>query len=131
LSFLQPSAMVSVTIPCTKSCGASWLMAYRLRGRLRRAVSRIGKSARRQLLLPAADSIVAAQKVPAATDGRRTGRRFSPPRLSPEGPPRLRTQTKTGWELCGSLIEVGLSAEAALVAVRSVTPDFDPEHVDD
>lgn len=33
---------------------------------------------------------------------------------------------KTGWDLCGSLIDIGLSVESALVAVRSVTPDFDP-----
>ncbi|HXG72596.1 MAG TPA: bifunctional DNA primase/polymerase [Gemmatimonadaceae bacterium] len=34
---------------------------------------------------------------------------------------------KTGWVLAGALIEVGLSVEASLVAVRSITPDFDPE----
>jgi hypothetical protein len=34
---------------------------------------------------------------------------------------------KTGWALAGALIDVGLSVDAALVAVRSITPDFDPE----
>lgn len=34
---------------------------------------------------------------------------------------------KTGWELAGSLCDVGLSVKAVLAAVRSVTPDFDPE----
>jgi hypothetical protein len=33
---------------------------------------------------------------------------------------------QTGWDLCAGLIEIGLSPEASLVAVRSVTPDFDP-----
>ncbi len=37
---------------------------------------------------------------------------------------------KTGWELAGALLEVGLSVDAVIVAVRSVTPDFDPERVD-
>jgi hypothetical protein len=34
---------------------------------------------------------------------------------------------QTGWELAGALLDVGLSVDAALVAVRAVTPDFDPE----
>ena len=33
---------------------------------------------------------------------------------------------QTAWDLAGGLIEIGLSVEATLVAVRSVTPDFDP-----
>ena len=33
---------------------------------------------------------------------------------------------QTAWDLVGGLIEIGLSVEATLVAVRSVTPDFDP-----
>ena len=33
---------------------------------------------------------------------------------------------KTGWSLAGSLIEIGLSVESTLLAVHSVTPDFDP-----
>jgi hypothetical protein len=34
---------------------------------------------------------------------------------------------KTGWALAGGLLELGLSVEAALAAVRSISPDFDPE----
>lgn len=34
---------------------------------------------------------------------------------------------KIGWALAGSLLEIGLSAEVVIAAVRSVTPDFDPE----
>ena len=34
---------------------------------------------------------------------------------------------KTGWELAGTLVEIGLSVEAVIQAVRAVTPDFDPE----
>jgi hypothetical protein len=33
---------------------------------------------------------------------------------------------KTGWELAGSLCAIGLPVNVVLVAVRSVTPDFDP-----
>jgi hypothetical protein len=35
----------------------------------------------------------------------------------------------TGWVLAGSLLEIGLSVEATLAAVRSVSPDFDPRLV--
>ncbi len=38
---------------------------------------------------------------------------------------------KTGWDLAGSLVEIGLPIDAVLVAVRSVTPDFDPEKIDE
>jgi len=34
---------------------------------------------------------------------------------------------KTGWALAGALLDVGLSVDAALVAVRSIDPAFDPE----
>lgn len=34
---------------------------------------------------------------------------------------------KTGWELAGALLEIGLSVDTTIAAVRSVTPDFDPE----
>ena len=37
---------------------------------------------------------------------------------------------QTGWELAGGLLEIGLSVDATLAAVRAVTPDFDPERVD-
>jgi hypothetical protein len=36
---------------------------------------------------------------------------------------------QTGWELAGGLLEIGLSVDATLVAVRSITPDFDPRQV--
>jgi hypothetical protein len=38
---------------------------------------------------------------------------------------------KAGWELAASLNDIGLSREAVLAAVCSVTPDFDPEAVDE
>jgi hypothetical protein len=44
----------------------------------------------------------------------------------PDRPTFTRTP-QTGWELAGSLIDVGLSVAAVLAAVRSVTPGFDPE----
>jgi hypothetical protein len=47
----------------------------------------------------------------------------------PDRPGFTRTP-QTGWELAGSLFETGLSADAVLTAVRAVTPDFDPEHID-
>ncbi len=34
---------------------------------------------------------------------------------------------RTGWDLAGSLVEIGLSIDAVLVAVRSLDPTFDPE----
>jgi hypothetical protein len=34
---------------------------------------------------------------------------------------------QTGWDLAAALLDVGLSVDATLAAVRSVTPDFDPE----
>jgi hypothetical protein len=34
---------------------------------------------------------------------------------------------QTGWALSGALLEVGLSVDAALIAVRSIDPAFDPE----
>jgi hypothetical protein len=34
---------------------------------------------------------------------------------------------KTGWDLAGSLLEIGLSVERVLDAVRSIDPTFDPE----
>ena len=34
---------------------------------------------------------------------------------------------KTGWLLAAALLELGLSVPVTLVAVRSITPDFDPE----
>jgi hypothetical protein len=34
-----------------------------------------------------------------------------------------------GWELAGALLEVGMSVDATLIAVQSVTPDFNPEVV--
>jgi hypothetical protein len=34
---------------------------------------------------------------------------------------------KTGWTLAGSLLEIGVPVDVVIAAVRSVTPDFDPE----
>ena len=34
---------------------------------------------------------------------------------------------KTGWDLAGRLLDLGLSVDVILDAVRTVTPDFDPE----
>ena len=41
-----------------------------------------------------------------------------------------KSRPKTGWELAGALCAIGLSVEAVIVAVKSVTPDFDPETTD-
>ena len=38
---------------------------------------------------------------------------------------------QTGWELAAGLLETGLSVEAVLAVVKAVSPDFDPERVDD
>ena len=43
--------------------------------------------------------------------------------------PDFERHPQEGWELAGSLLEVGMSVDAILIAVRSVTPDFDPEAV--
>ena len=34
---------------------------------------------------------------------------------------------KVGWDLGGALIEIDVSIESTLIAVRAVSPDFDPQ----
>jgi hypothetical protein len=43
--------------------------------------------------------------------------------------PGFNRTVQTGWVLAGSLLEIGVSVEATILAVRSVTPDFNPECV--